>query len=160
MTTNPILRAVHHATSASPIERYVVPGQRVVDIAVLTPPSDLLPSIEQRDAVSVSAARLAEGLQDVRRQLANTYAERLSIGRENVQLASQVVQLADESEQSRTVSAEDPYSAREVRRLEGEVKASRQRWKLMKGTASAVVAGSGVDWAQNQELRSVVLDPE
>lgn len=45
-------------------------------------------------------------------------------------------------------------------RLQGELKASRQRWKVMKGTASAVVAGSGVDWARDDELREMVLDPE
>lgn len=44
--------------------------------------------------------------------------------------------------------------------LEGRLAASEQKWRVIKGTASAVVAGSGVDWARNPELRDVVLDPE
>ena len=119
-----------------------------------------MPYIEQRDVVSISAARQAGALQDIRNQLASAEAECIRLGRENVQLASQVCQLAEESERNKDVSFDDPDAARELHRLEGEVKASRQRWALMKGTASAIVVGSGVNWARNDELRSIVLDPE
>ena len=113
-----------------------------------------------RDSTSCSVATQVEVLKDIRTTLASTEAKCLSLGRENVELASRVLQLAEESERNKAVSPSDPDAIKDLHRLEGEVKASRQRWHLMKGTASAIVAGSGVNWAQNPELRSMVMDPE
>lgn len=53
-----------------------------------------------------------------------------------------------------------PAMEAEMKAAEDQVKESRQKWKVMKGTASAVIVGSGVDWVGNPELRDVVLDPE
>ncbi|CAI4216693.1 unnamed protein product [Parascedosporium putredinis] len=46
----------------------------------------------------------------------------------------------------------------ELERLKQEVKDSRQRWKVIKGTVSAVIAGSGIDWVNDPELLDMVLD--
>lgn len=48
----------------------------------------------------------------------------------------------------------------EQERLEADVKASKQRWRVMKGVAGGIIVGSGVDWVQDDELRDAVLDPE
>ena len=50
-----------------------------------------------------------------------------------------------------------PRLRAELDRLDGEVRAGRRRWRGLKGTASAGVAGSGVDWAVDPELRELVL---
>lgn len=68
--------------------------------------------------------------------------------------------LAEAAGQNRADSIDDPATKDEIAKLEQELKASRQRWKVMKGTASAVVAGSGVDWVKDGELRDIVLDPD
>lgn len=80
----------------------------------------------------------------------------------NVELAAEVLSLADQANRDKDSLAqlEDPELKEEMARLEREVKASRQRWKVMKGTASAVVVGSGVDWVRDDELRGMVLDPD
>ena len=110
--------------------------------------------------MSISAAQQAKALKDVREQLASTEAECLGVSRENVQLASQVLQLAEDSEKNKAIPPSNVDASRELERMEMEVKTSRQKWKLMKGTASAVVAGSGVDWSRSKDLRDIVLDPE
>jgi hypothetical protein len=53
-----------------------------------------------------------------------------------------------------------PAMEAEMKTAEDEVKESRQKWKVINGTASAVIVGSGVDWVGDPELRDVVLDPE
>ena len=60
----------------------------------------------------------------------------------------------------RPVSTDDQELMVQMDRLEAQLKASRQKWKVIKGTASAVVAGSGVNWVEDDELRDIVLDPE
>lgn len=84
----------------------------------------------------------------------------MQIGRRNSDLAAQVLTLAEAAGQNEAGSIDDPETKDEIARLERELKASRQRWKVMKGTASAVVAGSGVDWVKDAELRDIVLDPD
>lgn len=55
---------------------------------------------------------------------------------------------------------DDADSRQEMERLEGNVRLSKQRWRVIKGVAAGVVAGSGVDWAGDDELCDIVLDPE
>jgi hypothetical protein len=93
-------------------------------------------------------------------ELTAVQVESVQISRRNMELASKVLQLAEAAERTNSDSTDDPAVRKEISKLEAEVKASRQRWKIMKGTASAVVVGSGVDWVAKPELRDVVLDPD
>jgi len=47
-----------------------------------------------------------------------------------------------------------------VEELDVASKQSKQRWRIMKNTASAVVVGSGVDWARDPKLLEIVLDDD
>jgi hypothetical protein len=96
----------------------------------------------------------------LRRDLASVQVQSIRVCRENVKLTAQVFELAEQAKQRKAVRLDDPDVQREMDKLTREVKASRQRWKVMKGVASGIVAGSGVDWAADEELRNIVLDPE
>jgi len=37
---------------------------------------------------------------------------------------------------------------------------AKKRWRIMKSVVAAIIAGSGVDWARNNDLRNLVLDEE
>ncbi|KAJ0312061.1 hypothetical protein COL5a_010463 [Colletotrichum fioriniae] len=142
MTANPILKAVHGSTQLTPIE------------------TDLLPHIRSRDTVSVALANKSEDIRSLVNQLTEVEAESLRVGRKNVELTAEILRLTEDAEKRRAGETDDPAVQAEMARLEAEMKASRQRWKVMKGTASAVVVGSGVDWSRDEALRDVVLDPE
>lgn len=121
---------------------------------------DLLPVLTRRDKVSADLAQQSTQLGQTVDEILRVEGESLRLSRQNVDLASQVLALAEEANKSKTEPVEDPNHAQEIARLEAEVKASRQRWRVMKATASAMVAGSGVDWAADEELRAVVLDED
>ncbi|KAI1116850.1 centromere protein H (CENP-H)-domain-containing protein [Nemania sp. NC0429] len=142
VSANPILQAVHNGTKASPIER------------------DLLPMLIDRDAVTSTLAPQDRELQSLLSDLTDVEIRSSRLSRENVVLAEQLLDLAKKTDQGRAelLSSDSEY-APEIARIEGELKSSRQRWRVVKGTASAVVAGSGVDWARDAELRDMVLDP-
>jgi len=142
MTVNPIIKAVHQGTDASPIER------------------DLLPHVEQRDEAATTIAKQDTERQRINDELIKVQVEAIRISRRNVELAEEVLTLAQAADQNKAESIDDPVTKVEIARLEMELKASRQKWKVMKGTASAVVAGSGVDWVKDAELRDIVLDPD
>ena len=126
----------------------------------LTYSRDLLPLITDRDATSTTLASQNTKLHSLLSDLTDVESRSLRLSRENVALAERLLELAKQTEQGRAeLLPRDSEYAAEIARLEAEVKTSRQRWQVLKGTASAIVAGSGVDWASDAGLREMVLDP-
>ena len=122
--------------------------------------SDLLPGIEQRDAVSMAVAKQSSECRSVLDRLTSVEAESLRVSRTNVELASQVLQLAEETGRQNAEPTTGSETKTALDPSERQLRASRQKWRIMKGTASTIVASSGVDWAQDPELREVILDPD
>ncbi|UKZ63200.1 uncharacterized protein TrAtP1_004429 [Trichoderma atroviride] len=142
MMANPILKAVHNGTQASPIER------------------DLFPYVQERDETSISVAQHADSVAKLRDDLTAVQVQSIRVCRQNMDLTSELFALAEQAKQKKAVRVDDPRVQQEIEKLTREVKTSRQRWRVMKGVASGVVAGSGVDWAKDEDLRNIVLDPE
>ncbi|KAJ4414194.1 hypothetical protein N0V82_008096 [Gnomoniopsis sp. IMI 355080] len=143
LITNPILKGIHNSTYASPIEQ------------------DLQPWIQTRDATAHSVATQSASLRQTLDQLSEVEAETLRAFRKNRELAGEVLRLAKEAEADRNqaLDADEGVKAK-IAELEEKLAKSRQKWRVFKGTASGIVAGSGVDWVSDEELRAVVLDPE
>ncbi|KAL2263856.1 hypothetical protein VTK26DRAFT_4765 [Humicola hyalothermophila] len=141
MIAQPTLNAVHHATHASPAER------------------ELIQYIEQRDAAAVGTTKKCTDLQAARRHLAELEVESLRASQENIRLASEVLQLSGKTRQQGTEAFGSDQVSAEMRALEDQVKAARHKWRVIKGAASAIVAGSGVEWARDERLRAMVLEP-
>lgn len=141
LIANPILKAVHAGSNATPIER------------------DIAPLIAARDAVSISLTSTTQSILAARSQLRDTEVQNISLGRQNQEKAEQMMLLAEEAGSDKKEVVEGEARER-IEEMEGEVKGSKQRWRVMKGTASAVVAGSGVDWGRDEKLRGLVLEIE
>ncbi len=105
-------------------------------------------------------AREAAELRGVLDELTRVESQSVQLSRRNVGLASDVLRLAEEAGRDKAEPEPGAEAGQELERLERAVKLGRQKWRIMKGAASAVVAGSGVDWAAEPELRDMVLDPE
>ncbi|KAL8388400.1 hypothetical protein RB595_009268 [Gaeumannomyces hyphopodioides] len=144
LSANPILNAIHGAKLASPIER------------------DLEEPIKQRDAAARAVAMQSTELHEVLDRLTKVESESAAVSRRNVELAAEMFRLAGEAARDDKVLLDDDRDRDRDRiaRLENELRQSRRRLRVMKGTASAVVVGSGVDWVRDPALRDMVLDPE
>jgi hypothetical protein len=116
--------------------------------------------LTERDSISSTLATQNRELHSVLTELDEVEGRALHLSRENVALAARLLDLVKQADRGNTevLAGETGYAA-EIAELEAGVKASRQRWRVLKGTASAIVAGSGVDWARDAELRDMVLDP-
>jgi Centromere protein H (CENP-H). len=154
-----MLNAVHHATYSSPLERYgnfltfLIYSQSLL----LMTHRDLLPYTQQRDAIAMETALSCSNLEEAKRQLADLETNVLRTSHNNMMLASELLKVASKG-QPHNPSRKFERANVEITKLEEEVKSSYYRWKIMKGAAVAVVAGSGVDWVRNEHLRNVVLD--
>lgn len=158
LTANPILKAVHSGTGATSIERFVL--QFYLCDYSLTFTSELLPYIERRDDASIAVAKQAAETNKKWKALTTTQSDTLRKSRQNVSSAAELFDLAEQAELKKMVPPSDSKMVQEEEKLETGVKASKQRWRVMKGVAAGVIVGSGVDWVQDDELRDVVLDPE
>jgi hypothetical protein len=85
-------------------------------------------------------------------------SENIVIARKNTELATTMIALAKDANTQRKDNIEDPKAKQQLDELELAMKTSRQRWRIMKGTASATIAGSGIDWARDPKLLEIVLD--
>ncbi|KAK7426166.1 hypothetical protein QQZ08_007332 [Neonectria magnoliae] len=142
MMANPVLKAVHNGTDASSVDR------------------DLLPYVERRDDAAISVAKQATASDKQRAELTAVQSETLRVSRQNVESTAELLKLAEEAKKKKTGLNDNPEVRQEQETLEAKVKESKQRWRVMKGVAIGVVVGSGVDWAQDDELRETILDPE
>jgi len=122
--------------------------------------SDLRPQIQQRDDLSISLTNLSSTLDSAREDMMKVESEHIILARKNVELTKIMLELAEEASAQTKEDIKDPDMRAEIDKLEESLRVSRQRWKIMKSTTSAVVAGSGVNWAGELKLRKLVLDTE
>ena len=119
-----------------------------------------MPYIERRDEVSISVSRQATNALSRRNEQAQVQSETLRVCRENVDLTAELLELTEQVKRKKSARLDDPSTQNELKRLESELASSKQRRRVMKGVASGIVAGSGVDWARDEVLLDVVLDAE
>lgn len=127
---------------------------------LLTCYSDLLPYIRERDYTSIESAKQSAELRNTLDKLTHVQSEALRVSQANVSMTSELLELAEEAKRKKLGRMAGPAMEAEMKSAEEEVKDSRQKWKVIKGTASAVIVGSGVDWVGDPALRDVVLDLE
>jgi hypothetical protein len=121
---------------------------------------DLLPLIQQRDSLSVTLANLSSKVLSAQNELTRVESEHIITAQKNVELATQMLALADEARTQKKQDIENPRVRAKLDELEAAMRVSRQRWRILKGTASATIAGSGIDWARDPKLLEIVMDDE
>ncbi|KAH8789301.1 centromere protein H (CENP-H)-domain-containing protein [Hyaloscypha finlandica] len=140
LIANPILKAVHGGKNATIAEQ------------------DLTPLIQQRDDLSITLIELSTRVLSTRNELKNVESEHMVTARKNAELATMMLALAEEADTKRKEDIDDPKARQQLDELEVKMKTGRQRWRIMKETASATIAGSGIDWARDPKLLEIVLD--
>ncbi|KAK2626615.1 hypothetical protein QTJ16_003790 [Diplocarpon rosae] len=140
LVATPILKAIHAGNKATVIEQ------------------DLLPLIQKRDQLSIKLTALSTQVRTARNELTNLEAENVRIARTNAELATKMLALIEDASTKRTEEIEDSKLRAQLGDLQNKMKLSRRRWRIIKGTASATIAGSGIDWARDPELLDIVLD--
>ncbi|KAA8567368.1 hypothetical protein EYC84_010393 [Monilinia fructicola] len=126
-------KLIENVVIANPVLKAVHAGNNASIIE-----QDLLPLIEKRDIFSENLAQISNKLQSSREELMRE-SKTSSQGKESIQDSEVRAQLDE---------------------LERDMKKSRQRWRIMKNTTSAVIVGSGIDWARDPELLEIVLDDD
>lgn len=91
------------------------------------------------------------------KQLHNTEVENLQINRKNQELVRELLELTKEDDSWRE-KLQDVNLASQLDELETDLKTRKAKWEVMKNIASAMVVGSGLNWAEDEKLCALVLD--
>jgi hypothetical protein len=86
---------------------------------------------------------------------ANTFASL-----KNRELSATMLALAEEMKAQSAKDIEDPRLRDQVSAVDRELKNSRRRMKTLKGLLSAMIVGSGINWAADENLTELVMDDE
>jgi hypothetical protein len=120
----------------------------------------ILPLIAESDAVSMVHGSLTSKLVSTQRTINTAGQANIVASRKNRELAAEMLALAEDMKVQSAKDIEDPRLCDQVSAVEKELRESRRRAKTLKGVLSAMVVGSGINWAADEGLTELVMDDE
>lgn len=120
----------------------------------------ILPLITENDGVSMLHGSLASKLATAKRALSAAEQGNIAANDSNRELSTTLLALAEEMEAQSTKDIEDAHLRGKVEAIEKDVKESRRRMRSLKGILSGMIVGSGINWAEDEVLRELVMDDE
>lgn len=129
-------------------------------IAQLTVCRRILPLLTENDTLSMVHGSLTTRLLSVTHDLAVAEQGNLDANRENRELSTTLLALAEETKALSADEIADPHLRKQVKLVEKEAKDSRRKMLNLKGMLSAMIVGSGINWTADETLQSLVMDDE
>ncbi|PSN66705.1 hypothetical protein BS50DRAFT_600382 [Corynespora cassiicola Philippines] len=142
LVMDPVLKAVHGGEHTDYAEKRI------------------LPLITESDTVSMVHGTLAAKLTATAQALASAEQKNIAANQKNRELSQTLLALAEDMKSQSAEDITDPNLRSQVRKVEQEVKESRRRSKTIKGILSAMIVGSGLNWAADDVLRDLVMDDD
>ncbi|CAO2647821.1 Nn.00g087430.m01.CDS01 [Neocucurbitaria sp. VM-36] len=142
LVMDPVLKAVHGGEHTGFAEKRI------------------LPLIAENDTVSMVHGALASKLASTIRALSTVEQANLIANKKNRELSKTMLALAEEMKAQSAKDIEDPILRDQVDAVDKELKESKRRMKTLKGVLSAMIVGSGINWAADEGLTELVLDDE
>jgi hypothetical protein len=120
----------------------------------------MLPLIAENDTLSMVHGTLSARLASSARALCAAEQANIAANQKNRDLSQTMLALAEELKFQSAKDIEDPNLRSEIDAVEKELKESRKRAKTLKGILSAMIVGSGINWAADEALCELVMDDE
>ena len=120
--------------------------------------STLGPLLDRRDVLEIASTNLAAKLQATTSKRIQIEAENITAIASNRDLATQLLALTKDIEERKASAKEASGLKERLATAEEEATTAKKRWRVLKNVVAAVVAGSGIDWSEDETLRDLVLD--
>jgi hypothetical protein len=120
----------------------------------------MLPLIAENDTLSMVYGTLSARLASSTRALCAAEQANIAANQKSRDLSQTMLALAEELKSQSAKDIEDPNLRIEIDAVEKELKESRKRAKTLKGILSAMIVGSGINWAADEALCELVMDDE
>ncbi|KAH6616308.1 centromere protein H (CENP-H)-domain-containing protein [Boeremia exigua] len=142
LVTDPVLKAVHGNGETGFAEKR------------------LLPLLKESDTIAMVHGRLATDLANSSRVLIAAEQANIVANQRNRELSATMLALAEAMKLQSADDIDDPKLREQIRAVEKELKDSRKRMKTLKGIISAMIVGSGINWAADERLTELVMEDE
>lgn len=126
----------------------------------LTASRRLQPLIIENDTVAMVHGHLASNLASSTRALVAAEQANIIANQKNRELSKTMLVLAEALKSQSAEDIEEPRLREQIRSVERELKNSRKRMKTLKGIISAMIVGSGINWAADESLTELVMEDE
>lgn len=120
----------------------------------------LYPLLNRRDILGIAQTNLSARLNSTLKAITTAEAESIAALEKNRKLTKSLFGVISQLKSQREVALHEADSGVLFDKLKDEARTAERRWKIMKSFVSAVIVGSGVDWARNEELRQAVVHEE
>ncbi|KAJ4993895.1 hypothetical protein SVAN01_00372 [Stagonosporopsis vannaccii] len=140
LATDPVLKAVHAGDRTDFAEKR------------------LIPLITENDTIAMVHGRLAAELAATARNLNAAEQANVVANQRNRDLSKTMLSLAETMKSQSAEDINDPRLREQIKAVDKEVKGSRRRMKTLKGIISAMIVGSGINWAADESLTELVLE--
>ncbi|KAF2644988.1 hypothetical protein P280DRAFT_504460 [Massarina eburnea CBS 473.64] len=142
LVMDPVLKAVHGGEDTEFAEKRI------------------LPLLTEHDTLCMMHGSLASKLASTARALGAAEQGNMAANQENRVLSQTLLELAEQMKTQSTQDIEDARLREQVKAVEKEVKESRRRMRTLKGIVSAMIVGSGINWAADEALQELVMSDE
>ena len=160
LIVDPLLKAIHAGPKATPTERYYLTGSLHDDTRKLTSCRALRPLIDRRDTLEIAHTNLSSSLQMLLKETARLSADNIRAMERNRCLTATLLTLAKRVQLREDEVSKDARFDAQLEVLRQDAATARRKWRMMKSVVAALVAGSGIDWARDDDLRDLVVDEE
>jgi hypothetical protein len=116
--------------------------------------------ITENDTVSMVHSSLASKLQTTQQAVITATQANMAANHTNRAKSKDMLVLAEEMKSQTAEDIEDPRLRDQVSAVEKGLKDSRRKMKTLKGILSAMIVGSGINWAADKDLTELVMDDE
>jgi small-conductance mechanosensitive channel len=116
--------------------------------------------VTENDTVSMIHGSLASKAASTQRAISAAEQANIVANQKNRGLAETLLALAEEMKAQSAKDIEDPRLRDQVSAVEKELKESKRRAKTLKGILSAMIVGSGINWAADQAMTELVMDDD
>lgn len=116
--------------------------------------------LAENDTVAMVHGRLASHLATSTRALVAAEQANIVANEKNKERSRTMLALAEAVKSQSIEDVEDLRLREQIKATEKELKESRRRMKTLKGILSAMIVGSGINWAADESLVELVLDDE
>ncbi|EPS40281.1 hypothetical protein H072_5911 [Dactylellina haptotyla CBS 200.50] len=135
VSTRPIVRAVHSGPNRTKLE------------------TDLLPLLTTRDLLATTLLQLTSQLSTLQQMYTQSSTALIKHTNTNRELAERVRQLSAANEFTESITGNERVVAKKA-----EMMKEQRRCQTLKGVVQGIIVGSGVNWAEDETLRRLVLE--
>ncbi|KAF3906241.1 hypothetical protein ABW20_dc0102149 [Dactylellina cionopaga] len=135
VSTRPIVRAIHSGPNRTRLE------------------TDLLPLLTTRDLLATTLLHLTSQLSILQQAYTKSSSSLIQHTNKNRELAERVRQLSAANEFTESITSNE-----RVIEKKAEMMTEQRRFQTLKGVLQGIIVGSGVNWAEDEALRRLVLE--